>query len=116
MAAKLNKKILGIIYPIAIAFFVLYIYVSMIVVLYYMNKEMMFGSVPIMIVSIVYLVLFHLFLALVVYCYLYVMFKDPGQPPQFWGFNDRPEERRKRYCMICNKFKPQRCHHCSTCG
>jgi palmitoyltransferase len=44
------------------------------------------------------------------------MFTNPGEPPQFWGFNDRPEDRRKRYCMICNKFKPERCHHCSTCG
>lgn len=78
MAAKLNKKILGIIYPIAIAFFVMYIYLSMIVVLYFLNKEMMFGSVPIMIVSIIYLILFHIFLVLIIYCYLYVMFKDPG--------------------------------------
>jgi hypothetical protein len=78
MAAKLNKKILGIIYPIAIALYVLFIYVSMIVVLYFLNREMMFGSVPIMIVSIVYLILFHLFLLLIIYCYLYVMFKDPG--------------------------------------
>ena len=78
MAAKLNKKILGIIYPIAIAAFVVFIYISMIVVLYYLNKDMMFGSVPIMMVSIIYLILFHLFLFLVIYCYLYVMFKDPG--------------------------------------
>lgn len=78
MAAKLNKKILGIIYPIAIALYVMFIYISMIVVLYFLNREMMFGSVPIMIVSIIYLVLFHIFLALIIYCYLYVMFKDPG--------------------------------------
>ena len=78
MAAKLNKKILGIIYPIAIAVYVLFIYISMIVVLYFLNREMMVGSVPIMIVSIVYLILFHLFLLLIIYCYLYVMFKDPG--------------------------------------
>lgn len=78
MAAKLNKKILGIIYPIAIALFVLFIYISMIVVLYFLNREMMFGSVPIMIVSIVYLILFHVFLLMIIYCYLYVMFKDPG--------------------------------------
>lgn len=78
MATKLNKKILGIIYPIAIALYILFIYISMIVVLYFLNREMMFGSVPIMIVSIVYLVLFHIFLLLIIYCYLYVMFKDPG--------------------------------------
>lgn len=26
------------------------------------------------------------------------------------------ENRRKRYCLICHLFKPERCHHCSTCG
>ena len=79
--AKLSKKILGIIYPISIAIYVLCIYLSLIVALYFLNREMMFGTIPIMIVSITYLILFHLFLALVIYCYLYVMFKDPGQPP-----------------------------------
>lgn len=79
--AKLSKKILGIIYPISIAIYVLCIYLSLIVALYFLNREMMFGTIPIMIVSIIYLILFHLFLALVIYCYLYVMFKDPGQPP-----------------------------------
>ena len=24
--------------------------------------------------------------------------------------------KRKRYCLICNVFKPERCHHCSACN
>lgn len=28
---------------------------------------------------------------------------------------NEPESRRKRYCLICHLFKPERCHHCSTC-
>ena len=28
---------------------------------------------------------------------------------------DEPENRKKRYCLICHLFKPERCHHCSTC-
>lgn len=28
---------------------------------------------------------------------------------------DEPEVRKKRYCMICHSFKPERCHHCSRC-
>eukprot|EP00826_Nyctotherus_ovalis_P046314 TRINITY_DN5217_c0_g5_i1.p2 TRINITY_DN5217_c0_g5~~TRINITY_DN5217_c0_g5_i1.p2 ORF type:complete len:157 (+),score=18.40 TRINITY_DN5217_c0_g5_i1:420-890(+) len=27
-----------------------------------------------------------------------------------------PENKRKRYCLMCNVFKPDRCHHCSTCN
>lgn len=114
--AKVNKKLLGIIYPIGILMFFVAVYLTLIVNLYFTNRENMFGSPWIASISIFYLVLFHIFLALIVYCYLTVMLKNPGEPPQFWGFNDRPEERRKRYCGICNKFKPERCHHCSTCG
>ena len=28
---------------------------------------------------------------------------------------NEPENRRKRYCLICHLFKPEKCHHCSTC-
>lgn len=112
----MNKKLLGIIYPIAILVFCLFIYFSLIVTLYYLNTQMMFGSILISIFSSIYLFLFHFFGALILYCYLKVMFTNPGEPPLFWGFNDKPEERKRRYCGICNKFKPERCHHCSTCG
>ena len=27
-----------------------------------------------------------------------------------------PESKRKRYCLMCNVFKPDRCHHCSACN
>jgi len=27
-----------------------------------------------------------------------------------------PENKRKRYCLMCNVFKPDRCHHCSACN
>lgn len=27
-----------------------------------------------------------------------------------------PESKRKRYCLMCNVFKPDRCHHCSVCN
>jgi hypothetical protein len=27
-----------------------------------------------------------------------------------------PDTKRKRYCLMCNVFKPDRCHHCSTCN
>lgn len=54
---------------------------------------------------------------IVVYCYIGCLIKNPGTPPKFWGFYiDSPDEKRKRYCTICNNFKPERTHHCSTCG
>ena len=112
---KTNKKLLGIIYPLGIFLFILTIYFCLIITLFFLHPQM-FTTKPNLIFSIIYLTIFHILLILIIYCYLVTMFKNPGEPPQFWGFNDRPEERRKRYCMICNKFKPERCHHCSTCG
>ena len=44
------------------------------------------------------------------------MLTDPGQIPTYWGFRvGDPESRRRRYCFMCNLFKPDRCHHCSSC-
>ena len=45
------------------------------------------------------------------------MLTDPGQVPVFWGFHlGDAEAKRRRYCLMCNIFKPERCHHCSSCG
>ncbi len=29
---------------------------------------------------------------------------------------DVSEQRKRRYCLVCHKFKPERCHHCSACN
>ena len=45
------------------------------------------------------------------------MITDPGQVPPFWGFYyGDSENKRRRYCLMCNVFKPERCHHCSACN
>lgn len=38
-----------------------------------------------------------------------------SSPPKGF-FLDDPDDKRKRYCLICHTFKPERCHHCSTCN
>lgn len=40
---------------------------------------------------------------------------DPGAVPSHWGFFVGDQARRKRYCRICNVWKPDRTHHCSVC-
>jgi hypothetical protein len=42
---------------------------------------------------------------------------DPGQVPLYWGFYFGDSDvKRRRYCLMCNVFKPERCHHCSICN
>ena len=42
---------------------------------------------------------------------------NPGKTPIYWGFHIGDEEfKKKRYCLICQVFKPERTHHCSICN
>lgn len=41
---------------------------------------------------------------------------NPGDIPFYWGFRHGDTDiQRRRYCLMCNVFKPDRCHHCSLC-
>lgn len=54
---------------------------------------------------------------MLVWSFVQTMTIDPGQVPVFWGFHlGDPEIKRRRYCLMCNIFKPERCHHCSACN
>ena len=45
------------------------------------------------------------------------MSTNPGEIPLYWGFYIGDDDfKRKRYCLICNAFKPERSHHCSVCN
>lgn len=61
--------------------------------------------------------LFHVLFFMLVWSFIQSMTTDPGQVPVFWGFHlGDPENKRRRYCLMCNIFKPERCHHCSSCN
>ena len=63
------------------------------------------------------LIFFHIFLFMMIWCFIVTMRTIPGFIPLYWGFYIGDEEyKRKRYCLICNAFKPERSHHCSICN
>ena len=31
-------------------------------------------------------------------------------------FMGEEANKKKKYCLICHTFKPERCHHCQRCG
>jgi palmitoyltransferase len=48
---------------------------------------------------------------------LVTMNTNPGEIPLYWGFYIGDDDsKKKRYCLICNAFKPERSHHCSVCN
>jgi len=64
-----------------------------------------------------FIIIFHTFFTLLVCSFVQVILSDPGKVPLYWGFFlDDPDHKRRRYCLICHTFKPERCHHCSACN
>ena len=63
------------------------------------------------------LIVYNFFFVMLVWSFFQTMTTDPGQVPVFWGFHlGDNENKRRRYCLMCNVFKPERCHHCSSCN
>ena len=67
--------------------------------------------------SLVFLIYYHTLFILIVWTVYATSKSDPGQVPLYWGFYiGDPDSKRTRYCLMCNVFKPLRCHHCSMCN
>jgi hypothetical protein len=65
----------------------------------------------------VILTIFHIILIMVLWTILVITTSEPGQVPIYWGFYfGDSDSKRRRYCLMCNVFKPDRCHHCSICN
>ena len=63
------------------------------------------------------LTIFHILLLLLLSAFISTMSTNPGEIPLYWGFYIGDDDyKRKRYCLICNAFKPERSHHCSVCN
>ena len=63
------------------------------------------------------LTIFHILLLLLLTAFISTMLINPGEIPLYWGFYIGDDDyKRKRYCLICNAFKPERSHHCSVCN
>ena len=66
-----------------------------------------------LIIDFFYLIIF----IMVFWSYIIVIKTPAGSIPLYWGFYiGDDDEKRKRYCLICNAFKPERSKHCSICN
>ena len=67
--------------------------------------------------SFLFLLYYHILFILIIWTVYATSKSDPGQVPLYWGFYiGDPDSKRTRYCLMCNVFKPLRCHHCSMCN
>ncbi len=112
MYSNLNIKtkiLYSLIIPLVI--FLIYVVISSFSTYFYYNKEVMENN---QIVKKLISLFFYLSAFMTIYCYLLSIFTDPGT------INDDKlkllEKDDKTYCKKCDKERPIRAHHCSTCN
>ncbi|KAH8741215.1 DHHC family palmitoyl transferase [Cryptosporidium ryanae] len=59
---------------------------------------------------------FHIIFLLFIISFYQCSNTEPGRVPAKWGFRVGDESKRRRYCKVCQVWKPDRAHHCSECG
>lgn len=107
------SKILGNFFVMFVLSVISFIY-SNVMKIYYIRRN---GEFYIEIQISVFLVCFHFSVLMLIWCFLRAMLTDPGIVPPLWGFYmGDSENKRRRYCLMCHVFKPERCHHCSACN
>mmetsp|Transcript_44048 Transcript_44048/g.101644 ORF Transcript_44048/g.101644 Transcript_44048/m.101644 type:complete len:282 (-) Transcript_44048:157-1002(-) len=62
------------------------------------------------------LIIYHFFFLNLMLAFYQCITTDPGVVPPNWGFYMGDETKRRRYCKMCNVWKPDRVHHCSICN
>ena len=63
------------------------------------------------------IVFFHILILLLTASLFLTSKTNPGTIPVYWGFHIGDEDfKKRRYCLICQVFKPERTHHCSICN
>ncbi len=66
---------------------------------------------------LILLFIFHVLLLMMIWSLIITINTHPGEIPLYWGFYIGDDDsKKKRYCLICNAFKPERSHHCSVCN
>lgn len=55
------------------------------------------------------MVVFHLLFLMMLWSMVQAIISDPGRVPIYWGFfAEESDNRKRRYCLLCHSFKPER--------
>jgi len=79
----------------------------------------MFTAIPAL--GLFYFIGWHIWVSLLLSSYIRAIFTDPGSVPlnpEKYNVDmyDKDSQGHPRWCNNCKSPKPDRCHHCSTCG
>lgn len=137
-----SLKSLGYLMILMVAAIIVVSYYAVVVVTW--GPKLLVGGLD-SVLSFAIIVVFHILLILLTWCYFMVVFRDPGSVPENWrpvseeyNLEEGPmtssdcvvpetlnstwsssdgQERRPAvgYCIQCQNGKPPRCHHCSVC-
>jgi len=66
--------------------------------------------------AVALMLFYHIFFVGLMASFYQCIMTDPGVVPPNWGFYMGDETKRRRYCKMCNVWKPDRTHHCSICN
>mmetsp|Transcript_27049 Transcript_27049/g.58901 ORF Transcript_27049/g.58901 Transcript_27049/m.58901 type:complete len:285 (+) Transcript_27049:89-943(+) len=66
--------------------------------------------------AVLVMAVYHVFFLNLLASFYQCIMTDPGVVPPNWGFYMGDETKRRRYCKMCNVWKPDRTHHCSICN
>lgn len=110
---KAKKKYSGRLLVALICIVIIYEYITYVFLL----KPLVSPSKDYFASRLIILFLYHYLLFMMIWSFIVTVRTIPGYIPLYWGFYIGDEEyKRKRYCLICNAFKPERSHHCSSCN
>lgn len=58
---------------------------------------------------IILMVIFHILFFMLLWSMIKSIIGDPGRVPIYWGFfAEENQNQRRRYCLLCHSFKPER--------
>lgn len=67
-----------------------------------------------------YIILFHFSNLMLWFSYYLAITTNPGSPPKDFKLSknefDQPQSIWRKYCIKCDNYKPDRCHHCKKCN
>ena len=63
------------------------------------------------------LIIFNVIFGMLLWSYWSASLGEPGAVPKNWGYDFNSQGIvKRRFCLTCQCFKPERCHHCSACN